>query len=369
MPRFGSLTPLSETLARLLALIQQIKPRSFPIRSAVGRVLAEPLRPPRNVPEHAISLRDGWAIASSATVGASSYSPVPVAGQVAWVENGQPLPGGTDAVLPPDGVSRHGGFTEIVVAVAPGEGVRRAGQDATAHMVLRADGERLRRSDVAIALAAGIEHAVVREARVRIVALLAPDARGGSEEIVTRFVEEAGAVAEPVVASGRDPVSISAALDDAGFDLCAIIGGTGLGRADHSAGALARAGSLVAHGIALRPGETAGCGVVGARPVILVPGRLEAALAATLLLVLPCLDHLTGAGPRRPTWSGRLTRKVSSSIGMTELVLLRSSEEGFEPLAVGDLTLGAVAAADAWLAVAADREGFAAGETVAAFVL
>jgi molybdopterin biosynthesis enzyme len=108
--------------------------------------------------------------------------------------------------------------------------------------------------------------------------------------------------------------------------------------------------------------------VVGATPAILVPGFIDAVLAAMLML-LPCLDHLMGAAPRLPCLAGPLTRKVSSAIGMSEIVLLRRVGEGLEPLAAGDLTLAAIAGADAWLAVPPDSEGYAAGETVGAFLL
>jgi molybdopterin biosynthesis enzyme len=103
--------------------------------------------------------------------------------------------------------------------------------------------------------------------------------------------------------------------------------------------------------------------------VILVPGRFEAALAVTLMLVIPCLDYLMDATPRRATVSGSLTRKVASMVGLTDLVLLRKVEQGLEPLTTGDVTLTAIAAADAWLAVPPGSEGFAAGETVTAFPL
>jgi molybdopterin biosynthesis enzyme len=186
---------------------------------------------------------------------------------------------------------------------------------------------------------------------------------------VVRLAEAAGAVVERIGIPSRDAKTIAASLTKNEADLIVVVGGTGFGRSDHAAEALAASGSLIARGIALRPGETSGCGVVAGRPVILVPGRLEAALAATLTLVLPCLDHLMGATPRFNFLGGQLTRKVSSTVGMTDVVLLRRTWDGLEPVAVGDLTLAAIAGADAWLAVPPFGEGFAAGETVTAFML
>jgi molybdopterin biosynthesis enzyme len=279
------------------------------------------------------------------------------------------MPAGTDAVLSPDAVIVQNGAAEIVAETAPGEGVRRAGEDAASGAVLRGAGERVRQSDIAVALGVGAEEAVVRAARVRIISLHGSGGRDAGGELVARLTETAGATVQRVMLPSRDAATIGAALTGAASDLIVVVGGAGLGREDHAAEALAASGSLMAHGIALRPGETSGCGMVGDTPVILVPDRIEAALAATLTLVLPCLDQLMAAAPRRPSLSGALTRKVSSAVGLTDLVLLRRHGEGLEPVAAGDLTLGSIAAADAWLAVPPESEGFAAGETVAAFLL
>jgi rhodanese-related sulfurtransferase len=60
---------------------------------------------------------------------------------------------------------------------------------------------------------------------------------------------------------------------EAGADIVLVIGGTGPGSDDHSAAALAEAGELAIHGVALRPGETAGLGrTVSGVPVVLLPG-------------------------------------------------------------------------------------------------
>ncbi len=104
-------------------------------------------------------------------------------------------------------------------------------------------------------------------------------------------------------------------------------------------------------------------------PVFLVPDRLEAALAIWLMLLRPCLDRLTGTPPAEAAIRGPLTRKIASTVGLTEVALLRRTPAGLEPVAVADLTLSAVAAADAWLAVPPNSEGFAAGATVEAYAL
>jgi molybdopterin biosynthesis enzyme len=80
------------------------------------------------------------------------------------------------------------------------------------------------------------------------------------------------------------------------------------------------------------------------------------------------LDHLSGWS-RRKTLSLPLARKIASTVGIAEVVLLEYTEGTWMPLAVGDLSLGAIARADAWLLVPGSSEGFAAGTPLDAYML
>ncbi|MES2749812.1 MAG: molybdopterin-binding protein, partial [Pseudomonadota bacterium] len=80
------------------------------------------------------------------------------------------------------------------------------------------------------------------------------------------------------------------------------------------------------------------------------------------------LDRLAARAPRQKIIHP-LARKISSAIGVAELVLLKLSDEVWMPLATGQLSLDAIAGADAWLAVPGDSEGYAAGTPVGAFPL
>ena len=64
-----------------------------------------------------------------------------------------------------------------------------------------------------------------------------------------------------------------------------------------------------------------------------------------------------------------LARKIASGVGMTDIVLLKDTEAGWLPLAIGDLPFSTLAKADAWLAVPSGNEGYAAGSLVGAYSL
>ena len=119
------------------------------------------------------------------------------------------------------------------------------------------------------------------------------------------------------------------------------------------------------HGIALTPGETAAFGFVGSRPVLLLPGRLDAALAVWLTIgrrMLQCLAAAptNASRPRRC----RFRAKSSPRSASPKLVPVRRSGDKVEPLASKYLPFSALTRADGWILVPAESEGYSAGAPV-----
>jgi molybdopterin biosynthesis enzyme len=210
-------------------------------------------------------------------------------------------------------------------------------------------------------MAAGHAQVRVREPRIHLVkARPAPDLMlDTAADLVARALAARGC------ALTRTTGDLAAALTDAESDAAIAIGGTGRGRGDASVRTLARCGRVEAHGIAISPGETAAFGMGGARPALLLPGRIDAALAGWLTMGRPLVDRLAGstdAGDPRIVAS--LERKVASPIGLVEVVPVRLKAGKAEPIASGYWPLGALALADGWILVPADSEGFPAGSEV-----
>jgi molybdopterin molybdotransferase len=118
----------------------------------------------------------------------------------------------------------------------------------------------------------------------------------------------------------------------------------------------------------LQPGRTSAIGTIGKTPVVVLPGAPDQAFAAWWALALPALDRLSGRRPRK-TLNLPLARKVASSVGIAEIVLLEQSEGAWATLAVGELSLEAIARAEAFLLVPGGSEGFAAGAPADAYML
>jgi molybdopterin molybdotransferase len=363
----ASLTPLDVALAALLQRLDPVAPVELPLADALGCVAAEmpPLKP---LPARDVAAGDGWALRARDLVGASSYSPLPLSASPVWVDAGDPMPEGCDCVIDADCVDQTGLLLQALAEATPGQGVRRMGGDIAEASTYVALGRQVRPLDLLIARAQGLDKFKVRRPRLRVVDIPANSGEAVTARLIAESARRIGAEVICTKANGRDAVSAASALDSCTCDLLVTIGGTGVGRNDATVTALKSRGEVVAHGIALQPGRTAAVGCIGNIPVIALPGAPDGALAAWWTLGLPVLDRLSWLWPRAYLILP-LQRKIASSVGIAEIVLLEQIEEAWMPLAVGELSLEAIARADAWLAVPGAAEGFAAGTPVGAYML
>src|SRR3954449_1912910 len=317
----ASLTSLDAALPALLAGIAPVAPIELPLAKALGCIAAE-LPPLKALPAFDMAVVDGWAFRSRDLVGASSYSPLPLAGSSVWVEAGDRMPEGCDCVIDPDLVEQTGGLFQAWAEALPGQGVRRSGGDIAEGSLLIVAGRRIRALDLLTARAAGLDTVPVRRPRLRLIDVPAAAGISVTAQLIAESAAAAGADTIRVEAGGRDARAIAAALDVEPCDLLITVGGTGVGRSDATIEALALRGEVLAHGIALRPGRTAAIGRIAGRPAIALPGMPDQALAAWWTLALPVLDRLSGREKRR-TKTLPLARKIASSVGIAEIVLLR----------------------------------------------
>jgi molybdopterin molybdotransferase len=366
-PSNRTLTSLESALAELLDGLVPVALTSVPLAQARGRIAAEMTALARPLPECNRAVIDGWALRSLDLTGASPYSPVPLMNAPVWAEAGDALPDGCDCVLEADLVECAGPVAQAVADAIPGEGTRRSGEDIAAGRPATIAGRPLSATDLLAARAAGFERVAVRSPNVRLIDVAAIDGNLLTVEFIAELLQATGARVS-VETAARDARSITDTLDAHPCDLIVTVGGTGFGRSDATAEALTMRGALIAHGIALRPGRTAAIGKLGALPIIALPGAPDQALAAYNALLQPVLDRLIGRTGRSGTVLP-LARKISSAVGMTEIALLRQEKSAWIPLGVGDLSLDHLRMADAWLAIAGNCEGYAAGMPVEAFPL
>ncbi len=335
---------------------------------------------------------DGLALRADETIGASTYSILPFrlgatanelpAGGAVRVNAGDRLPQGADAVVPIEQVvSDSEEIAAIIEATVAGSEVERRGSQGTSGATLVAGGRRLRPFDIGLLAAAGIARvSVVRRPRVRclltgrgIIEAGTPSSPGSVHDadgpLLGALTERDGGVVLEIRSVTRAQTAIRDALALPGADVVLVAGSTGPGFDDHAAAALAEAGELAIHGVALRPGETAGMGRTAfGVPVFLLPGAAADCLWAYEFLAGRAIRRLGGRHPELPYRSRTMTtaRKIVSEIGMTEVCPVRSAgNDGVEPtVSFADAGLAAAVGADGFVIVPEGSEGYARGATV-----
>jgi molybdopterin molybdotransferase len=352
--RIARLAPLADVLARIDEGVKPVAAQRGDLAAAAGRILAEDIVLRAPLPAAARALRDGWAVASDLTADAGAYAPAPLPAAVR-VDVGEVLPPAADAVAPLDAVTVRDGVPQALAPVGPGEGVLPAGADVAPGATLLEAGRRLDGPQVAVLAAAGVGDVSVRVPRLRLV----PAGPRRDAVIDAALACIAGAIASM---GGAAVVSESNDLANAFADTDAVIavGGTGSGRNDTTVRTLASLGEVHVHGVGLLPAETTAFATVGACPVLALPGRLDAALAGWHVLGQLMLARLAGSREPLRTGTAKLTHKVSSIVGLAELVPVRCKGPSTTPIASGYVPLAALAQANGWILIAPESEGYPA---------
>jgi molybdopterin molybdotransferase len=396
-PSQGRAGSVEEAWAWIDALAAPLGPEQVPVAEAAGRILAEEVRAAFDLPPFDRAAVDGLAVRADETVGAGAYNPLPFrlapaaggelpAGAAVRLDAGEPLPRGADAVVPLDRVGAHdGAVCEVIEAVVAGNEVERAGaHGARGDVAVGGTGRRLGPGDIGVLASAGLVGvAVAGRPRVRClvmegavdagVPLPAGAVYDADGPMLGALIARDGGVAVARARVARDRAALCDALGGVVADMVLVVGGTGRGSNDHAAAALAEAGELAIHGVALRPGETAGLGRTAAGvPVVLLPGAPAACLWAYEMLAGRAIRRLGGHDPALPFARVEMTaaRKIVSELGMTEVCAVRCvGGGGAEPLApFAEAGLKAVTEGDGFVLVPEGSEGYQKGAAVTVYL-
>jgi molybdopterin biosynthesis enzyme len=237
--------------------------------------------------------------------------------------------------------------------------------DAGSDGALRLAGARLRRVDIALLASLGIKQVAIRAPRVLVIR--APRASGiidGICMLIAGAIEAEGGIA------GIEHNSLEAALNHQGYDALIAVGGNSDDRDDESLRKIANLGQIEFDGIALTPGGAIAFGNARGRPVLLLPGRIEAALAVWLTIGRRLLARLSFRLIEEQPFLLELARPVSSARGFAQIVPVRRRAAQVEPtqaepLAIEGWTPQSIARADGWILVPAESDGHPAGTKVA----
>lgn len=311
----------------LKLVTSQLRPNqkieSIDTLQSYGRVLAADLVAPENSPPTSSSHMDGYAVISGDLKGATpsqpsilkvidSYGPGDiskhhlVSGQAIQVATGAALPTGADTVIPFELAEVKG--REVCVGFSPtqGEHVYKPGQDIRRGELILREGHRIRAQDVGIMVSLGFRKVRVRK-RITVAVLatgseLTPVNRprkGKKVEshspIFLRLAEALGCSALDMGIALDDPKALRHAIDDAlaHSDFVVTLGGTSAGKRDLVVGAVSSLRpEVLIHGIRLDRGRVTGLASLKGRPILMLPGPIQAAANAFLVVGVPIIQAI-----------------------------------------------------------------------------
>ena len=317
---------------------------------ADGRVLAEGLAAPGDLPPFRNSAVDGYAV-RLADLDAGRAMPVvgrlPAGaapsealepGTARRIFTGAAMPPGADTVFMQEDVELSPAGVRLPAGLKPGANTRPQGEDILAGASALPPGVRLRPQDLALAAALGVTHLAVRR-RVRVglfstgSELVGPgDGLGPAQQhdsnrvLLGALARRSGAEVSDLGILPDDPGAIRAALAaaGAGHDLVLTSGGVSAGEEDWVRDAVQAVGSLAFWRLAIKPGRPVAMGQVGTAAFMGLPGNPVAAFVTFTMVARPLLAALAGEAwapaPGYPVVAGFSYRKKT---GRREYVRVR----------------------------------------------
>jgi len=359
-------------------------------------VLAEEVKTDREYPPFDRSTRDGYAVraeevrpdAKLKCVGeikaGDTVSEPLAAGTCVQIMTGAAAPARADAVVMIEHTQREGDVVQFERAALAGQNIVPRGSEAAAGQTILRPGARLGYAE--LALAAQVGAAELRCAkRVQVAILSTGDEVVPVEAVPGPFqIRNSNSVslAAQVRIAGGEPVALGNASDrveelgekiERGLkeDLLVLSGGVSMGKYDLVEKVLRAMGAVFYFdAVAIRPGKPAVFGMCQEKPVFGLPGNPVSTMVTFELFVAPAIDLLSGAEPRPlPLVEARLGAALDEKQGLAHFLPARVKWNGGAPEVKalkwqGSGDIAALAKANCFLVVPADRDKIAPGERV-----
>lgn len=399
----GAMRPLKSLLSleeALRALMEAARPvegtETVPLLEARGRVLARDVIAPRDVPPFRRAAMDGYAVRAEETFGASNQSSkrfrrvdkihageagrVPVGpGQCAEIATGAPMPEGADAVVMVEDTEAEGDEVRVHAPIHPGGNVSPAGEDIRRGTRVLAAGTCLDPSRVGVLAALGLPEAeVYRRPAVAVIPsgneVVPPGRPLGPGQIhdvntytLSTLVAEHGGVPSVYPPVGDEAGAIAEVFERAfrETDLVVATGGSSVGARDLMVDVLGRMGTLLFHGIAVKPGKPTLGAVVNGKIGLGMPGYPTSCLTNGYGMLVPLLRNIS----RLPPWEPRvlrlpLSKRVVSPVGRFQFLPVKVANGKAVPVFKESGAITSMSEADGYVEIPANVDLLDRGEAV-----
>ncbi len=399
----GPKISLKEARGIVLGAAVETGAESVRFNESLFRILAKDVFSGIDNPPFDRAMMDGYAVVSSDTAEATSKRPVSLRivgsisigdapgftvkkGEAARIMTGAPVPEGADCVLRVEDSKEKDEMVRLFSSIEPSRDISPIGEDVKRGGLLLKKGRLLKPQDLGILAATG-NHTVSVKKKPRVLIastgseLLEPgeEMRPGSiydinTYTVSALVENLGGMPEVYGIIKDDELELERLLKS-DFDVLILSGATSVGEKDFVPNVIKRCGSILFHGVNVRPGSPVGFGIVEGKPVFMLPGFPVSCFTTVELLVTPFLQKMLGREvvPPYPAVTGVLKEPIRSQKGTSTFVRAQITKKGdvFEvrPIAhKGSSLISTLTAADGYVLVDEEREGLAPGESVTAYL-
>lgn len=369
------------------------------LRQAQGRVLAENLVAPTDVPPFPNSAMDGYALRHADLAGqhsawlkvvGTSFAGQPYTGCVGPMEcvrifTGAAIPSGADTVIMQEDVIRETDRIHPTKAVQANANVRPAGDEIQCGERLLDKGKVLQAADLGLLASAGISHAIVmRKLRVAFFST-GDELRPAGESLEYGQIHDSNRyllramLDDPTIESidmgivPDDAVAVKQALLDASQQADAIItsGGVSVGDADFVTTSLSELGQVGFWKVAIKPGKPFAFGRIGSAWFFGLPGNPVAVMVTFRQLVRPALLRMLAVRSRPPLRFTAICRsRLKKSPGRMEFQRGQFESDGAGGFVVmgvagqGSHQLLGMSQANCFIVLPADNAGVAPGDSV-----
>jgi molybdopterin molybdotransferase len=328
--RQGNMLSVDQAIEQLLAQTTAVaESERVDLAAASGRVLAQELASPIDVPGFDNSAMDGYALHSrdfetarntglpvTQRITAGSVGEKLQPGFAARIFTGATLPEGADSVVMQELCRVANDRVRIETAATAGANIRPRGNDIAAGSIVLARGTLLQAAHLGLAASVGIGNVeVLRRLRVGVFStgdeLVEPGKPLAPGQIYNSNRYQLNAL---LAAQGCAVIDLGSIADDfsttretllqaaAQADVVMTTGGVSVGEEDHVKAALEAVGALHLWRIKMKPGKPLAFGRIGDTPFIGLPGNPVSVFVTFLLFARPYLQAMQGrtdTGPRR----------------------------------------------------------------------
>lgn len=364
---------------------------------AYGRVLFNDVYSRMDFPPFDKALKDGFAILSEDSFGASEESPntleiidfleagsitdkVVEKGKCVEISTGAAMPEGANAVVMVEYSEKFDDKVNLLTTATPFQDVAKKGSDIEEGNLILKKGDVLTPGKIGVLLSQGFKTIeVYKKPSVGIISSGNEITMQGEDLPFGKIYDVNGnMIKNDAISCGADARFLGVVRDDYGqvkekiqesiedVDILLCSGGTSAGLGDVMKHVLDELGEVYIHGISVQPGKPTIVGVINEKLVIGLPGNPVSALMIFNAFVAPSLTKMAGIEKEfeQKVIKGVMTRRIHSPVGRMQYQLVKVNGGEVQPIFKDSGAIFSLSSADGYVKVEKSIELLDEGEEV-----